>query len=69
MPAEQRLEEAAAEIRATIKIELAKRNMTQAELAELLGENRVAVNRAIGGFNDPKSKTMRKRIYKVLNIN
>lgn len=68
MPAEQRLEEAAAEIKKTIKVELAKRDMTQAELAKLLGENRVAVNRAIGGFNDPKSKTMRKRIYRILNV-
>ena len=68
MPADQRLEEAAAEIKKTIKVELAKRDMTQAELAKLLGENRVAVNRAIGGFNDPKSKAMRKRIYRILNV-
>lgn len=68
MPAEQELERAAKKVEHAITAKLSKREMTQAELARLLGENRTQVNRAIHGVNDPKSKAIRKKIYRVLDM-
>lgn len=68
MPVEQELERATQQVEHTITKKLEERKMTQAELARLMGENRTQVNRAIHGVNDPKSKAIRKKIYRVLDM-
>lgn len=55
-------------IKNKIKIELLERNMTQVELSNLIKENPQQLNRAIHGDMSPKSKAIREKIYKVLNI-
>lgn len=68
MPAETDLEKATAEVERSIKIKLLERNMSQVELASLIGENRYQVNRAIKGNNSPRSIEIRKKIYRVLDM-
>lgn len=68
MPVEQELERATKKVEHAIMEKLSEREMTQAELARLLGENRTQVNRAIHGVNDPKSKMIRQKIYRVLDM-
>ncbi|MEE6659040.1 helix-turn-helix transcriptional regulator [Limosilactobacillus pontis] len=68
MPVEQELERATQQVEHAITKKLEERKMTQAELARLMGENRTQVNRAIHGVNDPKSKAIRKKIYRVLDM-
>ena len=43
-------------------------NMTQAELAELIGESRQDINKAVKGGTSPKDLMIRKKIYKVLGM-
>ena len=47
---------------------LLEKNMSQAQLADLLGENRTVVNLAIKGNTNPRSIAIRKKIYKVLGM-
>ena len=68
MPVEQELERATQLVEHEITKKLEERKMTQSELARLMGENRTQVNRAIHGVNDPKSKAIRKKIYRVLDM-
>lgn len=68
MTVEQELERATQQVEHAITKKLEERKMTQAELARLMGENRTQVNRAIHGVNDPKSKAIRKKIYRVLDM-
>ena len=68
MPVEEKLEEAKKQVERQIKMELLDKNMTQAELANLIGENRTKVNLAIKGNTNPKSIEIRKKIYKVLGM-
>ena len=42
--------------------------MSQAELADLIGETRTNVNLAIKGNTNPKAVQIRKKIYKVLGM-
>lgn len=68
MPVEQELERATQKVEHAITRKLSDRDMSQAELSRLIGENRTQVNRAIHGVNDPKSKAIRKKIYRVLDM-
>ena len=68
MLAEEKLEEATKEVERQIKMRLLDKNMTQAKLANLIGESRIRVNLAIKGNTNPKSIEIRKKIYKVLGI-
>ena len=68
MPAEEKLEEAKKQVERQIKMALLKKNMTQAELAELIGESRQDINKAVKGGTLPKDQMIRKKIYKVLGI-
>ena len=68
MPVEEKLEEAKKQVERQIKMGLLDKNMTQAELANLIGESRTKVNLAIKGNTNPKSIEIRKKIYKVLGI-
>ena len=68
MPIEEKLEEAKKAVERQIKMELLDKNMSQAELANLIGESRTRVNLAIKGNTNPKSIKIRKKIYKVLGI-
>ena len=68
MPIEEKLEEAKKQVERQIKMGLLNKNMSQAELANLIGENRTVVNLAIKGNTNPKSIKIRKKIYKVLGI-
>ena len=68
MPVEEKLEEAKKQVESSIKMALLKKNMSQAQLADLLGENRTRINLAIKGNTNPKSIEIRKKIYKVLGM-
>lgn len=69
MPVEEKLEEAKKQVERQIKMALLMKNMTQAELAELIGESRQDINKAVKGGTLPKDQMIRKKIYKVLGIN
>lgn len=69
MPIEEKLDNATSQVERAIKVALLDRNMTQRELSNLIGENRQQVNRAIKGDTAPRSKEIRKKIYRVLQIN
>lgn len=62
------LENAKKQVESSIKMALLKKNMSQAQLADLLGENRTVVNLAIKGNTNPKAVQIRKKIYKVLGM-
>lgn len=68
MPTEEKLESIQKQIERDIKIALINRNMTQAELANLMGESRFSVNQAIKGNNTKGAVKVRKKIYKVLGM-
>lgn len=68
MPIEENLEKAKKQVEQQIKMEMLKKNMSQAELANLIGESRTRVNLAIKGNTNPKSIEIRKKIYKVLGM-
>lgn len=68
MPAEEKLEEAKKQVERQIKMGLLDKNMSQTELANLIGESRTGVNLAIKGNTNPKSIDIRKKIYKVLGM-
>lgn len=66
---EENLAEGARAITSNIKINLLKKGMTQVELADLINENRVQLNRAIHADMSPKSIEIRQKVYRVLGIN
>lgn len=68
MPIEERLENAKNQVEMEIKTALLSKNMTQSELADLLGESRTRINLAIKGNTNPSSVKIRKKIYKVLGM-
>lgn len=68
MTTEEALTEASKAMERNIKIALLNRNMTQRELSQLIKENPQQVNRAIKGDITPKSRVLRKKICKVLNL-
>lgn len=68
MPIEDALAESSKAMERKIKIALLERNMTQRELSRLIKENPQQVNRAIKGDTAPKSRKLRDKIYKVLNL-
>lgn len=68
MPIEEKLVNAKKQVERQIKMELLDKNMTQTELADLIGETRTNVNLAIKGNTNPKSIEIRKKIYKVLGM-
>ena len=68
MPIEEKLANAKKQVERQIKMELLDKNMTQTELADLIGETRTNVNLAIKGNTNPKSIEIRKKIYKVLGM-
>ena len=68
MPIEEKLEEAKKAVERQIKMALIQNSMTQAELAELIGESRQDINKAVKGGTLPKDQMIRKKIYKVLGI-
>lgn len=68
MPIEEKLENAKNQVEMEIKIALLSKNMTQSELADLLGESRTRINLAIKGNTNPRSVKIRKKIYKVLGM-
>lgn len=65
---EEKLIQVTHQIEKDIKKSLIDRDMTQVELADLIGEGQQQLNRAIKGDSSPKSVTIRKKIYKVLNL-
>ena len=68
MVAEEQLEVAKQNVERNIKKVLFDKNMTQAELANLIGESRQNINRAIKGGTLPRDVEIRKKIYKVLGM-
>ena len=68
MPVEQALDKSAADVETQIKMKLLERHMTQVELSDLIAENSQSVNRAIHGANNQKSKAIREKIYRVLDM-
>lgn len=64
---EDKLIEAASEVKEEIKLGLLKKHITQVELSELINEGTVQINRAISGDMSPKSISIRKKIYKIID--
>ncbi|WP_203640719.1 helix-turn-helix domain-containing protein [Levilactobacillus andaensis] len=65
---EQNLVDGVEAIYTQIKIALFKKHMSQVELASLIGEGPQQLSRAIHGDMQPKSKEIRQKIYRVLDI-
>lgn len=65
---EQNLVDGAKAITNRIKIRLLEKSMTQVELADLINEKPVQLNRAIHADTSPKSVEIRQKIYRVLDI-
>ncbi|MUV40612.1 transcriptional regulator [Levilactobacillus brevis] len=65
---EQNVVEGAQSITERIQVSLLHRHMKQVELAKLIGENPVQLNRAIHADMSPKSIEIRRKIYRVLDI-
>ncbi|MFC6261936.1 helix-turn-helix domain-containing protein [Levilactobacillus fujinensis] len=65
---EQNLAEGMEAIYAQIKIALFKKHMSQIELADLIGEGPQQLSRAIHGDMQPKSKEIRQKVYRFLDI-
>ena len=68
MPIEENLENAKKQVESSIKMALLKKNMSQAQLADLLRENRTVVNLALTGNTNPKAVQIRRKSYKVLGM-
>lgn len=68
MSIEEKLEQAKKAVERQIKMALIQNSMTQAELAELIGESRQDINKAVKGGTLPKDQMIRKKIYKVLGM-
>lgn len=68
MAVEEQLEQAKKAVERQIKMALIQKSMTQAELAELIGESRQDINKAVKGGTSPKDLMIRKKIYKVLGM-
>lgn len=68
MPIEEKLESAKKQMEQDFKIALIKKNMTQAELADLLNLSRSQVNKAIKGGTNKSDVEVRKKIYKFLGM-
>lgn len=66
---EQNLVEGAKAITNRIKMRLLEKDMTQVELARLINEKPVQLNRAIHADMSPKSVEIRQKVYRVLDIN
>ena len=67
MPEEKLVQQAEA-VTKQIKIALIERDVTQRRLSVIIGELPQQVSRAINGGMDPKSRRIRKKIYKVLKM-
>lgn len=68
MPIEEKLESAKKQMEQDFKIALIRKNMTQAELADLLNLSRSQVNKAIKGGTNKSDVEVRKKIYKFLGM-
>lgn len=68
MPIEEKLEDAKKQVERQIKMALLKKNMTQADIANITGESRSEVNKAVKGNTSPHSTKLRKTIYKILGM-
>ena len=68
MSIEENLEKAKKQVEQQIKMEMLKKNISQAQLAKMLKETRTVVNLAIKGNTSPKSIKIRKKIYQLLGI-
>lgn len=69
MPVEEvKLNEAVSNLEKSIKKRMIERNFTQIELAKMIGVGRSSVSTAISGGSSPKSKMIRKKLYKILEM-
>lgn len=66
--AEQKLIDAAYEVKSSIVRKLREAGMSQTELAEKLNVDRNYLSRAINGDVAPRSIKIRKKIYKFLGM-
>lgn len=68
MPAEKQLAQARAEIAKSIKVKMIERNISQAELADMLHVSRPTINLAVSGGSADYLINIRKKIYKILGM-
>lgn len=66
--AEQKLIDAAYEVKESIMKKLRIKGITQKDLAEKMGMDRIYVSRAINGDVSPRSIKIRKKIYQILGM-
>ena len=65
---EESLYNAHKQVEKTVKIKLLEKDMSQTQLAKIIGESRSTINLAIKGSMSAKSIRIRKEIYKILGI-
>lgn len=68
MPIEEKLESAKKLVEREIKMALIEKSMSQVELAQITGESRSEINKAVKGNTSPHSTELRKKIYKILGM-
>ena len=63
---EQKLIDAAMEIRDSIKMGLLKKHISQVQIGKMIGEGEAQVSRAVNGDMSPKSVAIRQKIYEII---
>ncbi|WDF83598.1 helix-turn-helix domain-containing protein [Lacticaseibacillus pabuli] len=66
--AEEALQEAATAVKKAIKKRLIDRNMSQKEVAEMIGITQQQMTRAVAGASGPRDVEIRHQIYKILDM-
>lgn len=65
---EKALDLASSALEKTIKKKMLDRDVSQMDLARLIGVNRSSISLAISGSTAPKAKEIRKKIYRLLGM-
>lgn len=65
---DQLIDKASRECEVNLKIALVKHNLTQREMAAMIGTGPQQVNRAIKGDTSPSSKRIREKMKNILGI-
>lgn len=66
--AEEALQEAASTVKKAIKKRLIDRNMTQKEIADMIGISQQQMTRAVAGASGPRDVEIRQQVYKILDM-
>lgn len=68
MPLEEQLDKVTRSVTKYLKQAMIEKDYTQAEIASMLCLNKSAISRAVNGDNNPQSRKVRKKMYKILGM-